>query len=241
MADKQEATTLHQKLLEVQKQVTGLQKNEKMRGKTAASSYEYVSSSQVLQSVRTAMDEQGLLLAVAITSSGLHLSAAYDGKQHLTELDLEMTWINADDPEDMAVYPWYGQGIDSGEKGVGKALTYAEKYFLLKFFHIATDKDDPDSVQAGGVNGAVTPPAETSRRRQVKPAAEGTWGKENADKFRAAADEIGMPEEHWASKLAVYKVSRLEDLPVSAKEPMDRWFYAQQKNRQAAEGSDDDE
>jgi hypothetical protein len=26
-------------------------------------------------------------------------------------------------------------------------MTYAEKYFMLKFFNIATDKDDPDSFQ----------------------------------------------------------------------------------------------
>src|SRR5690606_10249645 len=59
---------------------------------------------------------------------------------------------------------WYGQGIDiAGEKGVGKALTYAEKYYLLKTFNIATDKDDPDSFQdkQEGTNG---------RRESRKPA-----------------------------------------------------------------------
>jgi hypothetical protein len=55
---------------------------------------------------------------------------------------------------------WYGQGIDSGERGVGKAMTYAEKYFLLKFFNIPTDEDDPDksgkaeSAAAGGTRMA---------------------------------------------------------------------------------------
>jgi hypothetical protein len=44
--------------------------------------------------------------------------------------------------------PFYAQGVDiAGEKGVGKALTYGEKYFLLKTFNIATDKDDPDAFQ----------------------------------------------------------------------------------------------
>jgi hypothetical protein len=63
-------------------------------------------------------------------------------------LDLEYTWINADNPEETIVIPFYGQGVDiAGEKGVGKALTYAEKYFLLKQFNIATDKDDPDAFQ----------------------------------------------------------------------------------------------
>lgn len=32
-------------------------------------------------------------------------------------------------------------------EGIGKALTYAEKYFLLKQFNIPTDNDDPDSFQ----------------------------------------------------------------------------------------------
>jgi hypothetical protein len=48
----------------------------------------------------------------------------------------------------MITCTWYGQGVDiAGEKGVGKAMTYAEKYFMLKFFNIPTDKDDPDSFQ----------------------------------------------------------------------------------------------
>jgi len=61
---------------------------------------------------------------------------------------MTMMWVNIDDPSDTAKVSWYAQGVDlAGEKGVGKALTYAEKYFLLKTFNIATDKDDPDAFQ----------------------------------------------------------------------------------------------
>ena len=38
-------------------------------------------------------------------------------------------------------------GQNDWEKGLGSALTYAERYFLLKFFHIATDEDDIDNEQ----------------------------------------------------------------------------------------------
>ena len=41
--------------------------------------------------------------------------------------------------------PWYGQGLKDTEQGIGNALTYAERYFLLKFFKIPTDSDDPDA------------------------------------------------------------------------------------------------
>jgi hypothetical protein len=58
-----------------------------------------------------------------------------------------MTWVDTESGEELSI-PWYGQGVDlAGEKGVGKALTYAEKYFILKQFNIPTDKDDPDAFQ----------------------------------------------------------------------------------------------
>jgi hypothetical protein len=65
----------------------------------------------------------------------------------MTELVLEFTWVNVDNPTETLTARWYGQGIDAGEKGVGKALTYAEKYYLLEFFHVPTgDADDPDAI-----------------------------------------------------------------------------------------------
>jgi len=218
-----ENKTLQQKLLEVQKQVSYLQKS------TPGKQYNYVSSSQTLQAVRSLMDAEGLLLAIAITNSRLHFEVAYKdpaGKkqaQHLTELDLEMTWVNADNPEDVAVYPWYGQGIDSGEKGVGKALTYAEKYFLLKYFHIATDKDDPDQFQEE-TNGRAAPSGEITRKRQVKPEAPGTWGEGKANSFRKAAMREGVSEEEYLERLRYYGVARLEDLPETALGPMQKWL-----------------
>lgn len=138
--------TLWQKLLEVQKAVTYLQRNAQSK---AGGSYTYVSSALVLERIRGEMDEQGLLLQTATVEERLHIDAAYsyaDKKQHFTEVVMEFTWINTDNPEETMVCRWYGQGIDNGEKGPGKAMTYAEKYFLLKFFHIATgDHDDPDA------------------------------------------------------------------------------------------------
>jgi hypothetical protein len=68
----------------------------------------------------------------------------------MTEMFFEMVWMDADSMETMSV-PWYAQGVDlAGEKGVGKAATYAEKYFLLKFFHVSTKKDDPDNGKPTG-------------------------------------------------------------------------------------------
>lgn len=144
---------LYQKLVEVRKCVPYLQKEN------AGSQYKYVSSSQVLSNCKVKMDELGLLLIPGVTGHKVTESIVEfkDEKTgnitkrtttYFTELDMTMTWVNAENPEECICSMWYGQGVDiAGEKGVGKAMTYAEKYFMLKFFNIPTDKDDPDSFQ----------------------------------------------------------------------------------------------
>lgn len=142
---------IYQKLIEVRKQVPYLQKESE------GHQYKYTGSSQVLASVRKKLDELELLLVPKINSTNI-LTETVESKDkygnpkktttYFTELSMTMTWINAQNPEEIIECPWYAQGVDTaGEKGVGKALTYAEKYFMLKFFNIATDKDDPDSFQ----------------------------------------------------------------------------------------------
>jgi hypothetical protein len=133
---------IYQKLVEVRKSVPYLQKESQ------GHQYQYTGSSQVLASVRAKMDELGLMLICKVLGHNLiEGKTAKGAKEFMTELDLEFTWINADKPEETVVCPWYGQGVDNSEKGVGKSLTYAEKYFILKTFNIPTDKDDPDSFQ----------------------------------------------------------------------------------------------
>ncbi|MDP4087432.1 MAG: ERF family protein [Bacillota bacterium] len=138
---------IYQKLVEVRKSVPYLQKESE------GYEYKYVGSSQVLGAVRAKMDELGLMLLVEVVGHNLIQGQSDKGKkQFMTELDLVFTWVNTEKPEETIKTTWYGQGVDNSEKGVGKALTYAEKYFLLKTFNIATDKDDPDSFQEKAEN-----------------------------------------------------------------------------------------
>lgn len=133
---------IYQKLIEVRKSVQYLKKDAK------GYSFNYVSSSQTLGTLRGKMDEMGLLLVPSILEDEVRNHTTAKGNhEYFTKVSIKFTWINAEKPEETIESMWIGQGLDSGEKGVGKACTYAEKYFLLKFFNIATDKDDPDSFQ----------------------------------------------------------------------------------------------
>lgn len=145
-----EKLNIYQKLLEVRKAVSYLKKESQ------SSQYQYTGSAQVLASVREKINEQGLLLVPRINDKNLLTETIEytDGNKpkktttYFTELSMTMTWVNTDNPSETIECPWYSQGVDvAGEKGVGKALTYGEKYFILKFFNIPTDKDDPDAFQ----------------------------------------------------------------------------------------------
>lgn len=143
---------IYEKLVDVRKSVKYLQKEMQ------SSQYKYTGSSQVLAAIRNKIDDLGLLLVPKIVDKNLLTETVEftDSKTgnpkktttYFTELIMTMTWINAEDPTQQVECPWYSQGVDiAGEKGVGKALTYGEKNFILKFFNIATDKDDPDAFQ----------------------------------------------------------------------------------------------
>jgi len=137
---------LFEKLLEMQKAVDTVIKD----GKNQSDKYDFASDENVLDRFRPLMDENRLLLIPVVTAAQVHEGATKSGtSRYLTELTLTMVCHDIDSGERLEV-PWYAQGVDlAGEKGVGKALTYAEKYFLLKFFHVPTKKDDPDNDRRG--------------------------------------------------------------------------------------------
>ena len=62
-------------------------------------------------------------------------------------------FVNTEKPEECVEVTTYGDGVDSGDKAPGKAMTYGDKYALLKAYKIITG-DDPD--QTASEDGKVT-------------------------------------------------------------------------------------
>lgn len=61
------------------------------------------------------------------------------------------TFINIDDPEDKFEVIGAGDGMDSGDKGLYKALTGSEKYLFSLNFCMGSDDDaETDSPEIGG-------------------------------------------------------------------------------------------
>ena len=57
-------------------------------------------------------------------------------------------FVNTDNPEEHLDMVSYGTGIDNGEMGIGKAMTYAEKYALLKAYKIRIEDIPAEGAQA---------------------------------------------------------------------------------------------
>jgi hypothetical protein len=143
VAKKNEETLgLYQKLLKIQQEIIGLGKDSKSFG------YQYVSGSKVIEHIKPLMNEFGLLLKQEILSIE-NTRQDYNVKsgpksEILSKVMMKFTWIDVNTGErDENLFGANGQ--NDWEKGLGSALTYAERYFLLKYFHINTDEDDIDS------------------------------------------------------------------------------------------------
>jgi hypothetical protein len=54
-------------------------------------------------------------------------------------------FVNIDNPQDFIETETISDGIDSGDKGGGKAMTYGDKYALMKVYKISTG-EDPDQT-----------------------------------------------------------------------------------------------
>ncbi|MCJ8184782.1 ERF family protein [Lactiplantibacillus pentosus] len=158
-----ESDSIYTKLQHIHEKVRYIQKSSQ------SSQYTYASSSDVIGQIHTLMDEEKLILKPEIVGHTLQSSANKRGAAvYFTELELSMTWINTENPEERISSQWYAQGIDTaGEKGVGKALTYGEKYFLLKFFNIATDDADPDSFQQNIERQKQPEPVSSEQQKQL--------------------------------------------------------------------------
>lgn len=64
-------------------------------------------------------------------------------KQFFMRVETVYRFVNMDKPEEYIETTTYGDGMDSQDKSPGKAMTYADKYALLKGYKIVTG-DDPD-------------------------------------------------------------------------------------------------
>lgn len=140
--------SVYKKLHQLQSALRSLGANAE--GQTGAARYNYVSGAKLLGLVRPMMDKLGLLLTqevMSIDNKAITYTTLKGGEktEMFTTLQIKFTWIDVDDGSKME-NSFFANGMNAWDKGLGSALTYAERYYLMKTFHIATDEDDIDAL-----------------------------------------------------------------------------------------------
>lgn len=139
MDDTQKASPLVKKLAEIIHETTRVEK----RGHNDFHNYDYATAADVLDAVRKGLASRHIVIVPRITAVDVK-EKAREGKspQFITTTQQTYAIMDGESGEVLEV-PWYGCGEDSGDKGIYKALTGGNKYFLLQLFMIPTG-DDPE-------------------------------------------------------------------------------------------------
>lgn len=92
-----------------------------------------------------------------------------DGKSNqFMRIETIYRFVNADRPEEYIDIITYGDGVDSQDKAPGKAMTYGDKYALLKAYKIETG-EDPDGNQSGDLGNKQSSAASHASKGDKKP------------------------------------------------------------------------
>ena len=103
--------------------------------KTVNGQYRFASHDQVTAAIHPLLVKHGVVIIPSVEE------LTQDNNR--TVVKLALIFRNVDYPNDSFYTFHYGYGVDTGDKGPGKAISYAYKYALLKTFCLETG-DDPD-------------------------------------------------------------------------------------------------
>lgn len=147
MEEKKDKLSLFQKISKVMEEIEYLKKDDKVitNQKTGAG-YSAVSEEKVTGEVRKSLIKNGIVIIPVEQNHKREdevLKDQYDNEKvsRLTTVDTTYRIQNIDDKEDYILAVSSGTGVDTQDKGIGKAMTYAYKYLLLRMFAIPTGED----------------------------------------------------------------------------------------------------
>ena len=145
-----EVKNIFEKLLAITSEIGNVNKNLVVgEGKAQ---YKAVGEADVLKAVKELEEQYGIYSYPysrrIVDSSILQTEKEFKGEikrgnQIFLRLETVYRFVNVDNPEEHIDITTYGDGVDTQDKAPGKAMTYSDKYALLKAYKMITG-DDPD-------------------------------------------------------------------------------------------------
>lgn len=141
---------IYQKMAAITAELQTVAKN--LSVKAGNGTYKAVSERDIIDAVKPLEEKYGIYSYPAdrevVESSVLENEKTYNGSttkttSFFTRMKTTYMFINVDNPDERITTVTFSEGIDTQDKGSGKAMTYADKYALMKAYKISTG-DDPD-------------------------------------------------------------------------------------------------
>lgn len=146
--------SVYEKMLNVMAKVSYLNKDsfvETAKGK----GYKALTDEKVLTTIRPILVEEKLVMVpVKMTQrrTDEKVTAYSNGQQiektnRITDVEMTFRIVDAENPSDFVEVVSCGTGVDTQDKGIGKAQTYAKKYAILNSFLVPSG-DDTDQISS---------------------------------------------------------------------------------------------
>lgn len=158
---------LYEKMAAITAELQTVAKNLTVQ-QTKTSAYKAVSERDILDAVKPLESKYGIYSYPSsreiLESNMLESESEWQGKvtkktTFMTRIKTVYRFVNIEKPEEYIETTTFAEGIDSQDKGSGKAMTYSDKYALMKAYKISTG-DDPD--QTASVETKYTKKSEKS-------------------------------------------------------------------------------
>lgn len=137
---------LFEKMSAITMEISAVAKN--LNVDMGRNSYKAVGEADILAAVKPIEAKHGVYsypVSRRVIESAVITTAKkdYETKQQFLRMEVTYRFVNMEKPEEYIEMTTYGDGVDPQDKAPGKAMTYADKYALMKAYKIITG-DDPD-------------------------------------------------------------------------------------------------
>ena len=141
---------IFEKMSAITQEITTVAKN--LQVGDGKNRYKAVGEADVLAAVKPIEAKHGVYsypVSRTVVDSGTMTSVSeYNGQRKETNklflrVETIYRFVNMENPKEYIDITTYGDGVDTQDKAPGKAMTYSDKYALLKAYKIQTG-DDPD-------------------------------------------------------------------------------------------------
>lgn len=203
---------IYEKMSAITTELTAVAKN--LTVGVGKSAYKAVGEADVLAAVKPLEAKHGIysypIAREIIKDDVMTTRTEYDGKvterqNQFMRIAVTYRFVNTEKSEEYIDIVSYGDGVDSQDKAPGKAMTYADKYALLKAYKIITGEDPDQNYSENGKfkksekKEDKKPNALTSREKVI------IFAKENNIPFNELAKDYGLSgsttEERFAEVL----------------------------------------